>query len=141
MVRITDENRTTIPISKETRDLLIDLKGAYSYDDFICECIAKSGASLPVDEVGGDRVAFSILCKDSVFDKLEEYQVTFSEIKKAKTGDVFTVSFEPEGRYYYKEVAEVLFVDDVSAVVRIRCTDVTSQYSSEDSKLIHIVFY
>ena len=141
MVRITDENRTTIPISKETRDLLIDLKGKKSYDDFICECIDKSGVDIPVDEVGGDRVALSIVCEDRVFNTGGDYQITFSEVKNSEVGKLFTVPFEIKGRFFYKETAKVLFVDDVSAVVRVNCKDVTSNYNSEDSKLVHIVFY
>ena len=97
---------------------------------------AVEGAHIDdVVEVKRDSVA--ILLKYASFDDngKNEYGITFQELKLGKVGDKFYANPNPGDGTYMNDMAEILFVDDRSVLVRV--TEMLKTENNENS-IVHL---
>lgn len=133
---------TIIRIKKSSLDKIEKLKGDNLTAADVVEKLLNTLDGCTIDdivEVKRDNVAILLEYTSFVNNKNlyvdQEYGITFQELKHSKVGDMFTANPDPADEFYMNEVAEVLFVDDRSVLVRV-----TELVKSEDgeSSMVHI---
>lgn len=87
------------------------------------------------------KIAFSVSYFSYDREELETYDVSFFELQNADVGMRFSADHVYNDRYFYEETAEILFKDDISAVVRVTLLDRTTRSEIIDAKLYQILFY
>ena len=81
------------------------------------------------------RLEYTAFDENKDFHIDSEYGITFQELKLSKVGDKFSANPDPADASYMNEIAEVLYVDDRSVLVRV-----TEQVKTEDglNSVVHI---
>ena len=115
---------TTVRIRKASLEKINKMKGE---DGSVADVIEKllntvDGCNIDdVIEVKRDTVAiaieYTIFDKDSI--KASVFEVTFQDLRQSKVGDKFYANPSPSDKKYMNDIAEVLFVDGRSALVRV----------------------
>ena len=115
---------TTVRIRKASLEKINKMKGA---DGSVADVIEKllntvDGCNIDdVIEVKRDTVAitleYTIFDKDNI--KASVFEVTFQDLRQSKVGDKFYANPNPSDKKYMNDIAEVLFVDGRSALVRV----------------------
>ena len=115
---------TTVRIRKASLEKINKMKGA---DGSVADVIEKllntvDGCNIDdVIEVKRDTVAialeYTIFDKDNI--KASVFEVTFQDLRQSKVGDKFYANPSPSDKKYMNDIAEVLFVDGRSALVRV----------------------
>lgn len=134
---------TTVRIKKDSLEKINKMKGN---DGSVADVIEKllntvDGCNInDVIEVKRDTVAipleYTIFEKDNIKSSVNE--VTFNDLRQSKAGDVFYANSNPVDNKYINEVAEVLFVDDRSALVRVTEFVKNGKSESSDIHLEHV---
>ena len=135
---------TTVRIKKDSLEKINKMKGE---DGSVADVIGKlldtvDGCNIDdVIEVKRDTVA--ILLEYIVFDgdsfkTVQEYGITFQELRDGKVGDRFTAKINPSDYKYMLDTAEILFVDDRSVIVRIEEISKTGKHESSMVHLAHV---
>ena len=135
---------TTVRIKKDSLEKINKMKGE---DGSVADVIGKlldtvDGCNIDdVIEVKRDTVA--ILLEYIVFDgdsfkTVQEYGITFQELRDGKVGDRFTAKINPSDYKYMLDRAEILFVDDRSVIVRIEEISKTGKHESSMVHLAHV---
>ena len=116
---------TTVRIRKGSLEKINKMKGD---DGSVADVIEKlldmvDGTKID-DVVEVKRESVAILLEYIVFDgdsfkTVQEYGITFQELRDAKVGDRFTAQIYPTDDTYMLDTAEILFVDDRSVIVRV----------------------
>ena len=115
---------TTVRIRKASLEKINKMKGE---DGSVADVIEKllntvDGCNIDdVIEVKRDTVAialeYTIFDKDNI--KASVFEVTFQDLRQSKVGDKFYANPSPSDKKYMNDIAEVLFVDGRSALVRV----------------------
>ena len=132
------EEYTTVKIKKSSLEKIENLKGKDdSAADFI-ESLLNEVEGIHIDdvvEVKRDSVA--ILLKYVNFDDKtkKEYGITFQELKLGNVGDKFYANPDSGDENHMNDVAEILFVDDRSVLVRV--SEIVKTEDGENS-VIHL---
>ena len=115
---------TTVRIRKSSLEKINKMKGE---DGSVADVIEKllntvDGCNIDdVIEVKRDTVAialeYTIFDKDNI--KASVFEVTFQDLRQSKVGDKFYANPSPSDKKYMNDIAEVLFVDGRSALVRV----------------------
>ena len=78
----------------------------------------------------------------TIFDKKNikssVFEVTFNDLRQSKVGDMFYANPNPSDKKYMNEVAEVLFVDGRSAMVRVTEIIKDGRIESSETHLVHV---
>ena len=127
---------TTVRIRKASLEKINKMKGE---DGSVAEVIEKlletvDGCNIDdVIEVKRDNVAIPL--EYTIFDKNDikasVFEVTFQDLRQSKVGDVFYANPNPSDKKYMNDIAEVLFVDARSALVRV--TEIVKNGRNESS--------
>lgn len=140
---------TTIPTTKEIKEKLSLIKGDRTYNDLFKEIITATGGAVIDDvvEIKRPQTAFTL---ESVGyggneDDLHSYWgeetiVTFADLSNAEVGDKFH-SPDHNYTYSYDEVAEVIFKDKKSVLVRVTSVEYLPTGVKEDVNLLHIMLF
>ena len=72
------------------------------------------------------------------FKTMQEYGITFQELRDGKVGDKFTANLNPTDDTYMNDTAEIMFLDDRSVLVRVTEISKTNQGESSIVHLEHI---
>ena len=116
---------TTVRIKKNSLEKINKMKGA---DGSVADVIEKlldmvDGTHIDdVVEVKRDSVAIRleyIIFDGDSFKTVQEYRITFQELRDGKVGDRFTAKINPSDDKYMLDTAEILYVDDRSVLVRV----------------------
>jgi len=115
---------TTVRIRKASLEKINKMKGE---DGSVADVIEKllntvDGCNIDdVIEVKRNTVAialeYTIFDKDNI--KASVFEVTFQDLRQSKVGDKFYANPSPSDKKYMNDIAEVLFVDGRSALVRV----------------------
>ena len=127
---------TTVRIRKTSLEKINKMKGE---DGSVAEVIEKlletvDGCNIDdVIEVKRDNVAIPL--EYTIFDKNDikasVFEVTFQDLRQSKVGDMFYANPNPSDKKYMNDIAEVLFVDARSALVRV--TEIVKNGRNESS--------
>ena len=133
---------TTIRIKKNSLDKIEKLKGEHLSAADVVEKLLEpiEGCTInDVKEIKRDSTAILLEYTNFKFDGdfhiEKEYGITFQELKLSKVGDKFTANNNITDEHYMNEIAEVLFVDDRSVLVRV--TEIAKTSEGENS-LVHL---
>lgn len=116
---------TTVRIKKNSLEKINKMKGENGSVADVIEKLLSSveGCSIEdVVEVSRESVAIRLEYTnigEKSFNTKQEYGITFQELKTGKVGDMFYANRNPEDTYYINDVAEILYVDDRSVLVRV----------------------
>ena len=138
------EDYTTVRIRKNSLEKINKMKGD---DGSVADVIEKlletvDGCNInDVLEVKRDAVA--ILLEYIVFDgdsfkTMQEYGITFQELRDGKVGDRFTAKINPSDDKYMLDTAEILFVDDRSVIVRVEEISKAGRSETSEVHLEHV---
>lgn len=133
---------TTIRIKKDSLDKIEKLKGDNLTSADVVEKLLNTLDGCTIDdivEVKRESVAimleYTSFGGNKEFHVDREYGISFQELKHSKVGDMFTANPDPADEYFMNEVAEVLFVDDRSVLVRV--TEILKTDEGQSS-MVHI---
>ena len=94
-----------------------------------------------IQEIERDSVAIRL--EYTVFDgnknfSINEYGITYQELKLGKVGDEFTANLNPTDDEYMLDTAKILYVDDRSVLVRV--TEIVKDGDTEISgvRMVHV---
>lgn len=116
---------TTVRIKKSSLEKINKLKGADGSVSDVIEKLLETVDGCNIDdviEVKRDSIAINLeysVIDDGTFEIVNEYGITFHELRLGKVGDKFTANPNPSADKYLLEEAQILFVDDVSVLVRV----------------------
>ena len=134
-------NYTTVRIKKSSLGKIDKMKGDNGSVADVIEKLLETVDGCNIDdiiEVKRENVA--ILLEYIVFDgdsfkTVQEYGVTFQDLRVGKVGDKFYANPTPKDNYYMNDIAEILYVDDRSVIVRV--TEFTKA-AQGDSSVVHL---
>ena len=111
---------TTVRIKKSSLEKIDKMKGDNgSVADVIEKLLETVDGCIEVK-----RESVAILLEYTNFDgktfkTMQEYGITFQELRDGKVGDKFTANANPDDDTYMLDEAEILFVDGRSVFVRV----------------------
>ena len=127
---------TTVRIRKASLEKINKMKGEDGSVAEVIENLLKTVDGCNIDdviEVKRDNVAIPL--EYTIFDKNDikasVFEVTFQDLRQSKVGDVFYANPNPSDKKYMNDIAEVLFVDARSALVRV--TEIVKNGRNESS--------
>lgn len=134
---------TTVRIKKDSLEKINKMKGD---DGSVADVIEKlldtvDGCNInDIIEIKRETVAIPL--EYTIFDKKNikssVFEVTFNDLRQSKVGDMFYANPNPSDKKYMNEVAEVLFVDDRSAMVRVTEIIKDGRIESSETHLVHV---
>ena len=135
---LTMKDYMTVEIKKSSLEKINRMKGKDDSVADVIESLLNAVEGVHIDdvvEVKRDSVA--ILLKYASFDDngKKEYGITFQELKLGKVGDKFYANPNPGNGTYMNDMAEILFVDDRSVLVRV--TEMLKTENNENS-IVHL---
>lgn len=140
---------TSIGIDNEIKTELEALKGDMTFNDFFKKILEEKEGTIVDDvvEIKRPQTAFTL---ESVGyggneDDLHSYWgeetiVTFADLSNAEVGDKFH-SPDHNYTYSYDEVAEVIFKDKKSVLVRVTSVEYLPTGVKEDVNLFHVMLF
>ena len=134
---------TTVRIRKASLEKINKMKGEDGSVAEVIENLLKTVDGCNIDdviEVKRDNVAIPL--EYTIFDKNDikasVFEVTFQDLRQSKVGDVFYANPNPSDKKYMNDIAEVLFVDARSALVRVTEFVKNGRNESSATHLEHI---
>ena len=127
---------TTVRIKKSSLKKINIIKGEKGSVADVIEKLLKNVEGCNIEDVVEvKRNPVAIVLEYTVFEKGNDfhtsvYNLTFDELKRSKVGDKFYANHSPCDSKYINDVAEVLFVDERSVLVRITETNDDGVYSN-----------
>lgn len=117
---------TTVRIKKSSLIKIDKMKGDKGSVADVIEKLLSTVEGCQIDdivEVKRETVAipleYTTFDENNDFKVQQYYDVTFQELKNSKVGDLFYANPNPSDDKYMNEIAEVLFVDGRSVLVRV----------------------
>lgn len=116
---------TTVRIKKSSLEKIDKLKGDSGSVADVIEKLLETVDGCNIDDIiEVKRESVAILLEYTNFDgktfkTMQEYGITFQELRDGKVGDKFTANANPDDDTYMLDEAEILFVDDRSVFVRV----------------------
>ena len=135
---------TTVRIKKSSLEKIDKLKGDSGSVADVIEKLLETvdGCNInDIIEVKRERVAIMleyITFDGNSFKTMQEYGITFQELRDGKVGDKFTANLNPTDDTYMNDTAEIMFIDDRSVLVRVTEISKTNQGESSIVHLEHI---
>ena len=137
------DNHTTIRVKNEVaKKLRMIQKGTdLTLSDIIDNCIQHIEGTLEDDTVNISRetIAFDLQYIDE--DNAKVKQVTFRDCAKSSVGDTFVANKDITATEYTTEVAEVIFKDDYSCIVRFTLFIVNEDNENRMDKILHVSLF
>ena len=134
---------TTVRIRKASLEKINKMKGEDGSVAEVIENLLKTVDGCNIDdviEVKRDNVAIPL--EYTIFDKNDikasVFEVTFQDLRQSKVGDKFYANPNPSDKKFMNEVAEVLFVDGRSALVRVTEVSKSGRRVSSNIHLEHV---
>jgi len=116
---------TTVRIKKNSLEKINKMKGENGSVADVIEKLLSSVEGCHIEdvvEVSRESVAIRLeytSIAEKTFNTKQEYGITFHELKTGKVGDRFYANPKPEDEFYINDIAEILYVDDRSVLVRV----------------------
>ena len=116
---------TTVRIKKSSLEKIDKMKGDNGSVADVIEKLLETVDGCNIDDIiEVKRESVAILLEYTNFDgktfkTMQEYGITFQELRDGKVGDKFTANANPDDDTYMLDEAEILFVDDRSVFVRV----------------------
>lgn len=135
---------TTVRIKKSSLAKIDKMKGDNGSVADVIEKLLNTVDGCNIDDViEVKRESVAILLEYIVFDgnsfkTVQEYGITFQELRDGKVGDRFTAKINPSDDRYMLDIAEILFIDDRSVIVRVEEISKTNQGESSIVRLEHV---
>lgn len=136
---------TTVRIKKSSLEKINKMKGADGSVADVIEKLLDTVDGCHIDdvlEVKRDTVAipleYTVFDKKGNFKAQDIYDVTFNDLRQSKVGDLFCANPNPSDEKYMNDMAEVLFVDDRSALVRVTEVSKSGRRVSSNIHLEHV---
>ena len=135
---------TTVRIRKASLEKINKMKGEDGSVADVIEKLLNTVDGCNIDDViEVKRNTVAILLEYIVFDgnsfkTMQEYGITFQELRDGKVGDRFTAKINPTDNKYMLDTAEILFKDDRSVIVRIEEFSKTGRCETSEVHLEHI---
>ena len=135
---------TTVRIKKSSLEKIDKMKGDNGSVADVIEKLLETvdGCNInDIIEVKRERVAIMleyITFDGNSFKTMQEYGITFQELRDGKVGDKFTANLNPTDDTYMNDTAEIMFLDDRSVLVRVTEISKTNQGESSIVHLEHI---
>lgn len=134
------DNHTTIRVRNEVADKLRKIQAGTSLtlSDIIENCIKHIDGSVEDDteNIYREQVAVDLQYIDADSSKVK--YVTFRECADSKVGDVFNANADITATDYSNEVAEVIFKDADSCILRLTQTVAEGDNLQKFNNIIHI---
>lgn len=114
-------NYTTIRIREDSRLKLEALReGKLTFSDVIDKLLKHYQGTVTDDvrNIDRERVALELQFSDYK-DSFSYYQITFSELKTAEVGQVFSPNVDPNAEVYSCETATVIWRDSDSVLLKV----------------------
>ncbi len=133
---------TTVRIKKSSLEKINKMKGEHGSVADVVEKLLNSVEGCSVDDiVEVKRNPVAIILEYTVFDEYNDFHtyvknITFEELKRSKVGDVFCANLNPADDIYLNDVAEVLFIDERSVLVRV--SEINDEGFTSDVHIEHI---
>lgn len=134
---------TTIRIKEDSRKKLEKIRQGtdLTFSDIIENLLQTvPGTTQQIEEIKRETIAISLVYSNFK-ETIQKYDITFHQLKHAKTGDMFYANSEPEDEYYLNTTAEVLTVDDVSSIVRIVEVFISEEGCSHEVSTVNVEFF
>ena len=135
---------TTVRIKKSSLEKIDKMKGDNgSVADVIEKLLETVDGCNINDIIEVKRESVAIMLEYITFDgnsfkTMQEYGITFQELRDGKVGDKFTANLNPADDTYMNDTAEIMFLDDRSVLVRVTEISKTNQGESSIVHLEHI---
>ena len=132
---------TTVRIRKASLEKINKMKGADGSVADVVERLLDTVDGCNIDDViEVKRNTVAIMLEYIVFDgnsfkTMQEYGITFQELRDGKVGDRFTAKIYPSDDKYMVDIAEILFKDDRSVIVRV---EEVSKNGRTESSVVHL---
>lgn len=134
------DNHTTIRVRNEVADKLRKIQAGTSLtlSDIIDNCLQHIEGSVEDDteNIYREQVAYDLQYIDADSSKVK--YVTFRECADSKVGDVFNANTDITATDYSNEVAEVIFKDADSCILRLTQTVAEGDNLQKFNNIIHI---
>ena len=114
-------NYTTIRIREDSRMKLEKLREGNFTFSYVIDNLIKHYQGTVTDDVRNidrERVALELQFSDYK-DSFSYYQITFSELKTAEVGQVFSPNVDPNAEVYSCETATVIWRDSDSVLLKV----------------------
>ena len=127
---------TTVRIKKSSLEKINRTKGDKGSVADVIEKLLNGVEGCNIEDiVEVKRNPVAIVLEYTVFDEGNDfhtqiYNITFEELKRSNVGDKFYANPNPTDGRYLNDIAEVLFVDERSVLVRITETNDDGIYSN-----------
>ena len=132
---------TTVRIKKNSLEKINKMKGDdVSVADVIEKLLETVDGCNINDIIEVKRESVAIMLEYITFDgnsfkTMQEYGITFQELRDGKVGDRFTAKINPSDDRYMLDTAEILFIDGRSVIVRV---EEISKTGRSESSLVHL---
>ena len=132
---------TTVRIKKSSLEKIDKMKGDSGSAADVIEKLLKTVDGCNIDdiiEVKRESVAIMleyITFEGDSFKTMQEYGITFQELRDGKVGDRFTAKINPSDDRYMVDTAEILYIDDRSVIVRV---EEISKTGRSETSVVHL---
>ena len=134
------DNHTTIRVKNEVRDKLKAMQEGtdLTLSDIISQCLAHvEGTVVPdTENIYRETIAYDLQYYDENASKVK--YISFRDVVNSEVGDIFNANTDITAKEYTNEIAEVIFKDADSAVLRLTQTIVEEDNIMKFNNIIHI---
>ena len=137
------DNHTTIRVRNEVAEKLREIQQGSdaTLSDIIWKCLQHIEGTVVDDTINISRetIAFDLQYIDENTAKV--VPVTFRDCAKSSVGDTFVANNDITATEYTTEVAEVIFKDDYSCIVRFTLFIVNEDNENRMDKILHVSLF
>ena len=132
---------TTVRIKKSSLEKIDKMKGDSGSAADVIEKLLKTVDGCNIDDIiEVKRESVAIMLEYITFDgdsfkTMQEYGITFQELRDGKVGDRFTAKINPSDDRYMVDTAEILYIDDRSVIVRV---EEISKTGRSETSVVHL---
>lgn len=131
---------TTIQISNQTKEKLVELKGKLTYDEYINKMINQlhDGSNVnDIHEIRREQIALTLEHSNINGNPINEYDITFKKLNESEIGSIFEPAYS-NNNYFTHQSAEIIFKDNFTVLLRVKTQSNTVKGEYVDFDLIHI---
>ena len=132
---------TTVRIKKSSLEKIDKMKGDSGSAADVIEKLLKTVDGCNINDIiEVKRESVAIMLEYITFDgdsfkTVQEYGITFQELRDGKVGDRFTAKINPSDDRYMVDTAEILYIDDRSVIVRV---EEISKTGRSETSVVHL---
>ena len=132
---------TTVRIKKSSLEKIDKMKGDSGSAADVIEKLLKTVDGCNINDIiEVKRESVAIMLEYITFDgdsfkTMQEYGITFQELRDGKVGDRFTAKINPSDDRYMVDTAEILYIDDRSVIVRV---EEISKTGRSETSVVHL---